>query len=67
MNQAFRLSRIRAPRGTSAAIILLVAFFIAFGLAVSAVASPEHAAAAPRYFDDTALTFVNWLFTTWRA
>jgi len=66
MNQAFRLSRIRAPRGTVAAIILLVAFFIAFGFAMTAVASPDHAA-APRYFDDTALTFVNWLLTNWRA
>jgi len=67
MNPVFRLSRIRAPRGTVAAVMLLVAFFIAFGLAVSAVASPEHTAAAPRYFDDAALTFVNWLFTAWRA
>ena len=67
MNQAFRLSRIRAPRGTAAAIILLVAFFIAFGFAVTAAASPDHAGAAPRYFDEMALTFVNWLLTKRRA
>jgi hypothetical protein len=60
----FRLSRIKAPRGTITAIVLLAVVFIVFGLVVSA-ASPAHAAAAPRYFDGTALTFVNWLLGTW--
>jgi hypothetical protein len=60
MNQAFRLSRIKAPRGTIAAIVLLAVVFIAFGLVISS-ASPEHAAMTPRYFDNTALTFANWL------
>ncbi len=35
MNEAFRLSRIRAPRGTLAALALLAFVFIAFGLLVS--------------------------------
>ena len=62
MNEAFRLSRIRAPRGTITAVILLAVFFILFGLWVSAVA-PEHAAAAPRYLD-RAPAVVNWLVDT---
>ncbi len=35
MNEAFRLSRIRAPRGTFAAIALLALVFIVFGLVAS--------------------------------
>lgn len=35
MNPTFRLSRIRSPRGTAAAILLLTAFFVAVGVAVA--------------------------------
>lgn len=38
MNPTFRLSRIRAPRGTIGAIVLLIAFFISFGIAVAGAA-----------------------------
>jgi hypothetical protein len=60
MNESFRLSRIRAPRSSLTAMVLLAAVFIAFGLLMSALA-PEQAAAAPRYFDSSALTFANWM------
>ena len=38
MNPTFRLSRIRAPRSTIAAILLLTAFFVAVGVAVAGTA-----------------------------
>lgn len=60
MNESFRLSRIRAPRGNLAAVLLLAAVFIAFGLLMSGLA-PAHSEAAPRYFDSQALTFANWM------
>jgi hypothetical protein len=60
MNDAFRLSRIRSPRGSLATMLLLAMVFIAFGLAVMGL-GPDQTAAAPRYFDGTALTFANWL------
>lgn len=61
MNEAFRLSRIKAPRGTLTALILLALVFIVFGVVVS-TAAPEHAAVAPHYFDDhPALTLANWM------
>lgn len=60
MNESFRLSRIRAPRGNLTAIILLAAVFIAFGLVLSGLA-PAHTVAAPRYFDSQVLTFANWM------
>lgn len=63
MNHAFRLSRLKAPRGTITAIILLAVFFLVFGLVVSG-ASPEHNAAGARYFDNSASTFVNWMLGT---
>jgi hypothetical protein len=62
MNEAFRLSRIRAPRGTATAMILLAVFFLLFGLWISVMA-PEQAAAAPRYLD-RAPVVVNWLVDT---
>lgn len=64
MNEAFRLSRLRAPRSTVTTVMLLAAFFIAFGLVMSAAADAP--AASPRYFDSTTLTFVNWLFGSWK-
>lgn len=62
MNESFRLSRIRAPRGNLAAVILLAAVFIAFGLLMSGLA-PAHADAVPRHFDSQALTFANWMLS----
>lgn len=41
-------------------MLLLAMVFIAFGLAVMGL-GPDQTAAAPRYFDGTALTFANWL------
>jgi hypothetical protein len=61
MNEAFRLSRIRAPRGTLAAMILLAVVFLSFGLALSA-AEPAHAAATPASLPLSILTVANWLF-----
>lgn len=60
MHQALRVSRIRAPRGTLAAAMLVAVVFIVFGLALSALA-PDHSAAAPLHLEQKALTFSNWL------
>lgn len=60
MDEMFRLSRIRAPRGTLATTILLAVVFIAFGLFVSATAAGE-AVARPAYLEPSALNFANWL------
>lgn len=64
MNEAFRLSRIRAPRGTAASLVLLAVVFIVFGLVVS-TASADLASAPPRYFDDSGLNFASWLIGRW--
>lgn len=60
MNEAFRLSRIRTPRATMAAMLLLAVVFIAFGLLIYAIA-PESTAATPRYFDSTTLAYAERL------
>lgn len=60
MHQALRISRIRAPRGTPAAAVLLALVFIAIGLAISAL-MPDQTASAPLHLENTALTFSNWL------
>jgi hypothetical protein len=39
MTHDFRLSRLKCPRGTTAAMLLLVAVFLAFGLAVETLAA----------------------------
>lgn len=60
MNEAFRLSRLRAPRGTAPAMILLALVFVAFGLTVAGLAADD--VTAPHYFDGTAHRVVGWLF-----
>jgi len=60
MHESFRLSRIRAPRGSLAAAVLLTAVFIAFGLVLSGLA-PAHTDATPRYLDSQVLTLANWM------
>jgi hypothetical protein len=60
MSHLFRLSRIRAPRGTLTAMVLLTAVFLVFGLALSA-AEPTAVAAAPRPFTITLMTLASWL------
>ena len=61
MNEAFRLSRLRAPRGTLTAMVLLAVVFLSFGLALSA-AETAHTAALPASMPLSILTVANWLF-----
>lgn len=64
MNHTFRLNRIRTPRGTIAAIALLVVFFIVFGVLLAGVAIVEHAAMGPRHVGSAATALVHWMFGT---
>jgi hypothetical protein len=61
MNQPFRLSRLRAPRGNLVTSLLVAVVFIAFGLVVSTLGVADSAPAA-RYVDGSVLTFTDWLF-----
>ncbi|MEZ5559574.1 MAG: hypothetical protein R3E86_13650 [Pseudomonadales bacterium] len=61
MNNSLRLSRLKAPRANTWTLLLLVAVFIAFGVAASALQS-HPAAAAPDYLDQSALLIGNWLW-----
>lgn len=65
MNEAFRLSRIRAPRANLASALLLAAVFLAFGLLMAALA-PEQVAAAPA-FDGPDFRLAHWLLGTGEA
>ncbi|MFW6094544.1 MAG: hypothetical protein ACODAC_11275 [Pseudomonadota bacterium] len=61
MPPTFRLSRIRAPRATLAASVLVVVVFVAFGMAVS-LAAEGRPTVAPDYARGTPmLTFATWL------
>jgi hypothetical protein len=60
MNEPFRLSRLRAPRGNLATSLLVAIVFITFGLVVSALGVAE-SAPATRYLDGSAVSFTNWL------
>ncbi len=62
MHQALRVSRIRAPRGTLTAAVLLAVVFITIGLAISAL-TPDQTAATPLNLERAALTFSNWLMS----
>lgn len=60
MNEAFRLSRIRAPRANLASAVLLAAVLMAFGLLMTTLA-PEQAAAAGGSFDTSSFRLAHWL------
>lgn len=62
MNEAFRLSRIRAPRANLASAMLVAAVLIAFGLAMTALA-PEQAATAGGSFDGSGFRLAHWLLS----
>lgn len=64
MNEAFRLSRIRAPRFTTGAAALLAIVFIVFGLLIYSLAPDTVASVQPLPFDGKALTFTNWLLSS---
>lgn len=61
MNEAFRLSRIKAPRGTFAAFVLLALVLAAFGLLIAGLAPEQMASLPPRYFDGAPTDLANWL------
>lgn len=61
MNESFRLSRIRAPRGTLVAMALVALVFVLFGLAANALA-PDQAAANPAgQLNGLAVQLGHWL------
>ncbi len=60
MDESFRLSRIRAPRGTLATMILLAVVFLAFGLLVAGVPGSE-AAERVGFLDASGSSLANWL------
>lgn len=62
MNEAFRLSRIRAPRATLTAGALLATVFVLLGLLLTALA-PEQAALMSHPFDAAPERFVNWMLS----
>jgi hypothetical protein len=62
MSHDFRLSRIKAPRGTLAAMVLLTTVFLIFGLALSA-AEPAPATVAERPASITIMTLASWLLS----
>jgi hypothetical protein len=62
MNEAFRLSRIRAPRANLASAVLVATVLVVFGLAMTALA-PEQAATAGGSFDGTEFQLAHWLLS----
>ncbi len=62
MNEAFRLSRIRAPRATLTAAVLLAAVFVLLGLLLTALA-PDQTALMSQPFDGAPEHFVNWMLS----
>lgn len=60
MSQAFRLSRLKAPRGTVTAMLLLAVVLLGFGAVMSAAEPdrPAHTVSAPSL---TVFTLANWL------
>jgi hypothetical protein len=63
MNEVFRLSRIRSPRATLGAALLLAAVFIAFGLLAYGLAPESAAVVRPLPFDGNALNVANWVLS----
>lgn len=61
MDESFRLSRLKAPRGTALAIVLLALVFLLFGFTVNAVASDRLAAQPPTPLDGTLAQLAEWL------
>lgn len=62
MNEAFRLSRIRAPRANLASTVLVAAVVVVFGLAMTALA-PEQALTAGGSFDGPGFRLASWLLS----
>lgn len=60
MSHEFRISRIKTPRGTVAAMLLLTTVFLIFGFALSA-AEPVQVAVTPRPATMTLMTLASWL------
>ncbi|MEQ8991992.1 MAG: hypothetical protein RLO46_09195, partial [Pseudomonadales bacterium] len=60
MSQAFRLSRLKAPRGTVTAMVLLAVVLLGFGAALSFAepAQPAHTVSAPSL---SVLNLAHWL------
>jgi hypothetical protein len=64
MKTTLRLSRVRAPRGTLGASVLVVAVFLTFGLVASAFGIAD-SPSAPHHLSGSTLTFTHWLFALW--
>jgi hypothetical protein len=64
-HHVLRLSRLRAPRGTPGAALLVAIVFVAFGLLISALGIADAGSAAPRYLDGSATNLANWLLGLW--
>jgi hypothetical protein len=63
MNEAFRLSRIRAPRATLTAAVLLAAVFVVLGLLLTALAPDQTAHLTRPVFDGPPESFVTWMLS----
>ncbi|MEQ8992058.1 MAG: hypothetical protein RLO46_09535, partial [Pseudomonadales bacterium] len=65
MSQAFRLSRLKAPRGTVTAMVLLAVVLLGFGAAMSVAepALPAHTGSAPSL---SVLNLAHWLLDACR-
>lgn len=59
MDEPFRLSRIRTPRGTLATMILLAVVFLVFGLLVAGVPGSE-AAEGRGVLEASGSSLANW-------
>lgn len=64
MKTTFRLSRVRTPRATFGASVLVAAVFLAFGLIASAFGIAD-SAIAPHHLSGSTLTFTHWLYGLW--
>jgi len=63
-HHALRLSRLRAPRGTLGASLLVAIVFVAFGLLISTLGIAD-SGSTPRYLDGSVTNVANWLLRLW--
>jgi hypothetical protein len=62
--QALRLSRLRTPRGTLGASLLVATVFVAFGLLISALGIAEDGS-GPRHLESSVPPIARWLLSLW--
>jgi hypothetical protein len=61
---ALRLSRLRAPRGTLGASLLVAIVFVVFGLLVSALGIADDGSAS-RHLEGSVPPIARWLLSLW--